>query len=126
MAENFQFTETMLRGIISDYGWIIVALFLSMFFKDMVHGWIVGMGVFFGNDINNEDIIYISGRQARVVRVGWKKTIFYMTDRGTKMMVSNTKLIELVIEKRLPKNGDKEYLPKSYTYDIRKDSSSKQ
>ena len=72
--------------------------------------------VFIGNDFNNDDIIYISGREARIVRVGITKTVFYMTDRGTKMIVPNEKLKDLTMEKilntghPLAKNG---YLTKS-------------
>ena len=119
MIEDVQTLENVVQNLIAHYGWIVIILFVSMFFKDMVHGWIVGISVFVGNDINNDDIIYVSGRQARVVRVGMKKTIFYMTDRGTKMIIPNDRLKALVIEKRLPQNGDKDYLPKKYEYDIR-------
>ena len=120
MTEDIQNLESVAKNLIADYGWMILVLFGATFFKDMVHNWISGLSVFVGDDINNDDIIYISGRQARVVRVGMKKTIFYMTDRGTKMIVPNNKLTELVIEKRLPKNGDKDYLPKKHQFDIRK------
>ena len=59
-----------------------------------------------GNDINPDDVIYISGRKARVVRVGVRKTIFYMRDRGTKMIIPNTQLKVLTLEKKLQHNGD--------------------
>ena len=59
------------------------------------------MQIFMGNDFNNDDIIYISGREARIVRVGMTKTVFYMKDRGTKMIVPNEKLKNLTLEKRL-------------------------
>ena len=62
-------------------------------------------------NIENDDIIYISGRQARVVRKGFKATVFYMTDRKTKMIVPNEQLKFLTIERRLPVNG-KAYLLK--------------
>jgi hypothetical protein len=77
---------------------------------------IQGMQIFMGNDFNNDDIIYISGREARVVRVGMTKTVFYMKDRGTKMVVPNEKLKDLTLEKRLPSGSNwskKGYLPKS-------------
>ena len=63
-------------------------------------------------DFNNDDIIYISGRQARIVRVGIRNTVFYMLDRKTKMLVPNEQLKQLTIEKTLPKNGGAPYLPK--------------
>ena len=69
--------------------------------------------VWIGSDFANDDILYISGRQARIVRVGLLKTIFYMSDRGTKMIVPNDRLKLLVVEKQLPKNGSYPYLYKA-------------
>jgi len=80
-------------------------VFLGVWFKDTINSIFQGITVMLGNDINNDDIVYISGRQARVVRVGMRKTIFYMTDRGTKMIVPNDRLHTLTIEKILPING---------------------
>ena len=71
-----------------------------------------GLIIFCGKDIENDDIIYISGRQARVVRVGLRRTIFYMTDRKTKMVVPNQQLKFLTIEKKLNLNGGVGYLKK--------------
>ena len=65
-----------------------------------------------GSDFENDEILYISGRQARVIRLGLTSTTFFMTDRATKMLVPNSQLKALVIEKKLPVNGGQEYLPK--------------
>ena len=81
--------------------------------KDMIMNFVQGVLVFMGNDFNNDDIIYISGRQARIVRVGIRNTVFYMTDRRSKMLVPNEQLKQLTIEKTLPKNGGEPYLPKA-------------
>ncbi len=35
-----------------------------------------------------------------------------MSDRGTKMIIPNTQLKALTIEKKLQQNGDTDYLPK--------------
>jgi hypothetical protein len=78
----------------------------------MIMNFVQGILVFMGNDFNNDDIIYISGRQARIVRVGIRNTVFYMLDRKTKMLVPNEQLKQLTIEKTLPKNGGIPYLPK--------------
>ena len=79
----------------------------------MIMNFAQGILVFMGNNFNNDDIIYISGRQARIVRVGIRNTVFYMTDRKTKMLVPNEQLKQLTIEKTLPKNGGEPYLPKA-------------
>ena len=91
----------MFEELLGQYGWIAVTFGLGFFFKESIINMIQGMQVFIGNDFNNDDVIYISGREARIVRVGITKTVFYMTDRNTKMIVPNEKLKDLTMEKRL-------------------------
>ena len=108
--------QTLMEQFIGHYGWIAVTFALGFFFKESIMNMLHGMQVFMGNDFNNDDVIYISGREARVVRVGITKTTFYMTDRGSKMVVPNEKLKDLTLEKRLPPGSRRAkggYLPKS-------------
>ena len=115
--------QGLIEQMIGHYGWIALTFALAFFFKQSIMNMILGMQVFVGNDFNNDDIIYISGREARIVRVGITKTVFYMKDRGTKMIVPNDKLKDLTLEKRLQlgvkPGSDKSrrksdgYLPKS-------------
>ena len=108
--------QSLMEQFIGHYGWIAVTFALGFFFKESIMNIIQGMQIFMGNDFNNDDVIYISGREARIVRVGMTKTVFYMKDRGTKMVVPNEKLKNLTLEKRLPagKRGVEDgYLPKS-------------
>ena len=115
--------QSLMEQFIGHYGWIAVTFALGFFFKESIINIIQGMQIFMGNDFNNDDIIYISGREARIVRVGMTKTVFYMKDRGTKMVVPNEKLKNLTLEKRLQQGvkpgSDKSrrksdgYLPKS-------------
>ena len=109
--------QSLMQELIGHYGWIAVTFALGFFFKESIMNMLHGMQVFMGNDFNNDDVIYISGREARIVRVGITKTVFYMIDRGTKMVVPNEKLKNLTLEKRLPtgsvdaKQKDKPTLP---------------
>ena len=96
--------------LIGSYGWLVLLAFFGILFKDAIHKAAEGLLVCVGKDFCNDDVLYISGRQARIVRVGFLKTIFYMTDRGTKMIVPNDRLKLLVIEKKLPLNGGFHYL----------------
>ena len=98
--------------LIGSYGWLLIIAFLGILFKDAIHKAVEGLLICVGKDFCNDDVLYISGRQARIVRVGFLKTIFYMTDRGTKMIVPNDRLKLLVIEKKLPLNGGFHYLHK--------------
>ena len=80
------------QNLIGQYGWLALAALIAILGKDMIMNFAHAIMVFMGNDFNNDDIIYISGRQARIVRVGIRNTCFYMTDRGTKMLVPNEQL----------------------------------
>ena len=99
------------QDLVGEYGWFVLAGFKGFLAKDMIMNIAQAVIVFMGNDFNNDGIIYISGRQARIVRVGMRNTCFYMTDRSTKMVVPNEQLKHLTIEKRLIQNGKVPYLP---------------
>ena len=107
-------TSPEFKGVVQDflgnYGWIILVALLGFFFKETVHKAVEGFMVWMGHDFDNDDVLYISGRQARIIRVGILKTVFYMTDRGTKMIVPNDRLKMLTVEKKLDKNGGTPYL----------------
>ncbi len=103
-------TQALIEHVVGSYGWFILLAFLAILGKDALHKAAEGLLVFAGSDFCNDDILYINGRQARIVRVGFFKTIFYMTDRKTKMVVPNNRLQMLTVEKALPKNGGFPYL----------------
>ena len=97
---------------IGHYGWMIVAAFCALLFKDILFNFAQGLLIYWGSSFENDEILYISGRQARVIRLGLTSTTFFMTDRQTKMIVPNEQLKALIVEKRLPVNGGEAYLPK--------------
>jgi hypothetical protein len=103
--------EHVAQDLVGQYGWFVLAALGAILAKDMIVNFAQALLVFMGNDFNNDDIIYISGRQARIVRVGIRTTCFYMTDRASKMVVPNEQLKQLTIEKKLMQNGKIPYLP---------------
>ena len=104
--------ETLVQQLLGEYGWLMLAGLFAILAKDVMMNFAQAIMVFAGSSFNNDDIIYISGRQARIVRVGVRSTTFYMTDRKTKMVVPNEQLKQLTIEKTLSQNGSAPYLPK--------------
>ena len=104
--------ESIAKNAFSEYGWIVIIGIVALLSKELMMNFVQGVLVFLGSGFNNDDIIYISGRQARIVRVGIRSTTFYMTDRKTKMIVPNEQLKQLVVEKTLPKNGGVPYKPR--------------
>ena len=87
--------------------YLIVGMIILAMFRDVIGGMVSGFLIFFGKELSTDDSIFISGRPARVTRVGLFSTIFFMKDSLCKMRVPNTQLKELVIEKPLPSNGYK-------------------
>ena len=104
--DDIQQLEQVAQRLIGSYGWMAFGAFAMFFFKESIQSFVGGIQLIMGNDINQDDVIYISGRKARVVRVGLSKTIFYMRDRGTKMIIPNTQLKLLTLEKKLMHNGE--------------------
>ena len=102
-----QFAE----NAIGHYGWLLVAAFVALMGKDVLYSFIQGLLIFWGSSFKADEVLYISGRQARIVRVGIASTTFFMADRQTKMIVPNCQLKQLTVEKRLPENGGEAYLP---------------
>ena len=103
--------EHVAQDLVGQYGWFVLGALGAILAKDMIINFAQALLVFMGSDFNNDDIIYISGRQARIVRVGIRTTCFYMTDRASKMVVPNEQLKQLTIEKKLVQNGKVPYLP---------------
>ena len=99
--------------LLGEYGWLLLAALVVLFFKTTIETLIAGLVVFVGNDYNNDDIIILDGRPGRIVRVSMWKTTFYLyniktgadgkkfVSGGTKMSVENDKLKDLKIEKPL-------------------------
>ena len=104
--------EGVAQQAIGHYGWMLVAAFGALLFKDILFNFAQGILIYYGSDFQNDEVLYISGRQARVIRMGIFSCTFFLTDRQTKMIVPCSQLKQLTVEKKLPVNGGQEYLPK--------------
>lgn len=97
----------------SEYSWIFVVGFLVLLFKSTIESSVAGLMVFLGGDYNDDDVVYLNDRPARIIRVGLWSTVFYvyhikeneegkkMVVGGNKLLVDNTKLKDMMIEKPL-------------------------
>tara|TARA_R100000781_G_scaffold42793_2_gene29371 strand:+ start:3926 stop:4291 length:366 start_codon:yes stop_codon:yes gene_type:complete len=104
-----QQAESML-GYIAYFVLSGVALLLV---KSTIESLVESIKVFWGKDLNTDDVVILNGRPARVVRVGVWKTTFFAYDigmaegkpyvkGGTKIQIQNDKLKDQIIEKPLP------------------------
>ena len=105
--------QSQIEGLLGSYGWMFLAGFAVMLFRSAIEGAVEGFKVFYGDDLNTDDVVIIDDRPARVVRVGFFKTIFFVYEVGTgpdgkpyvksgnKMAIQNEQLKSHKIEKPL-------------------------
>lgn len=92
--------------VIGEFGWLFIIAFIALAFKNIVSRAVEGVLFFFGKDYKEDDIVYIAGKKkARIARIGLTKTTFHLYDTHRKLVVQNTNLPSLMIEKHLPQNG---------------------
>jgi hypothetical protein len=65
--------------------------------KSTLESIVESIKVFWGKDLNTDDVVVLNGRPARVVRVGMWKTTFFAYEIGT----ANGELKDQIIEKPL-------------------------
>ena len=105
--------KEMIEGLIGQYGWMLVAGFLFLIGRKTIESTIEAIKVFAGDDLNTDDVIIFDDRPARVVRVGFWKTILFVYEvgcnngkpyikGGNKVAIQNVKLKDHMIEKPLP------------------------
>ena len=82
--------ERLAEQAVGHYGWIILAAFGALMGKDVLVNFVQGLVIYWGSDFSNDEILYISGRQARVIRLGLTSTTFFMADRETKLATETT------------------------------------
>ena len=103
--------EAAAKNLIGEYGWLFIAAFVALMAKDLLMNMVQGMIVFIGNEWKNDEILYLSGRKARVIRKGCFSTTFQMEDRCSSMIVPNSQLKNLTVERKLPNGHADIYLP---------------
>ena len=104
--------EGMAKTLVGEYGWLFIAAFVALMAKDLLMNFVQGVLVFWGSSWKNDEILFLHGRQARVIRKGCLNTTFQMADRGTALIIPNSQLKQLTVERRLPNGCEPDYLPK--------------
>jgi small-conductance mechanosensitive channel len=87
---------------INDLIWWTIGIGLALFFKNAIENWIWGLMFIFDRDYSVDDEVLIGGvRKARIVRQTITKTVFYMYDNNTRLVVPNKEFGSLRCEKIL-------------------------
>jgi len=103
-----QHLESMAKNLIGDYGWLFVAGLIVLLFQSSIKKLAASLFVFVGGDYRTDDVVFVDGKPARIIRVGFVKTVFFIYDvhegkivGGSKLVVQNEWLAKLKIEKPL-------------------------
>ena len=103
-----QHLESMAKNLIGDYGWLFVAGLVVLLFQSSIKKLAASLFVFVGGDYKTDDVVFVDGKPARIIRVGFVKTVFFIYDvhegkivGGSKLVVQNEWLAKLKIEKPL-------------------------
>ena len=98
-----------IENLIGEYGWLLLSGILVLLFQSTIQEAVDGIMIFLGNDHNEDDVVEVDGAPGRIVRVGMWKTVFFIYHvvngkivGGSKLVVTNSKLKDLKIEKPLP------------------------
>ena len=98
-----------IQEVIEEYSWLLISGVALLLFQNTIREAVDGIMVFFGNDYNEDDVVEVDGSPGRIVRVGMWKTVFFIYHvidgrivGGSKLVVANSKLKDLKIEKPLP------------------------
>ena len=95
--------QNVFENLIGEYGWLLAAGITALFFKNLIANTFAGMMFLFGSDFDVDDIVYISGnKKARIIRQTLFKTVFHLIETDRKLVIPNTSLYGLKLEKVLP------------------------
>ncbi len=110
--------ESSIQVLIGKYGWLFIAGIITLLFQNTIREAVDGLMVFLGNDYNEDDVVEVDGAPGRIVRVGLWKTVFFIYHvrdgavvGGSKLVVANSKLKDLKIEKPLANLDLSKYTP---------------
>ena len=104
--------QSQAEGILGYIAYFILSGVALLLVKSTIESLVESIKVFWGKDLNTDDVVILNGRPARVVRVGMWKTTFFAYDigmangepyvkGGTKIQIQNDKLKDQLIEKPL-------------------------
>ena len=105
--------QSQAEGILGYWAYILISVVAFLLFRSSIESISESIKVFWGKDLNTDDVVILDGRPARVVRVGLWKTTFFVYEVGTangkpyvksgnKLRIQNTEVKHHIIEKPLP------------------------
>ena len=101
--------EDAVKTLIAEYSWLFIVGVVGLLFRTTIESFVSGLMIFMGNDYNEDDVVEVDGKPGRIVRCGIWSTTFFTYDivdgiivGGSKLVIQNSKLKDIKIEKPLP------------------------
>jgi len=93
--------EEAAQGFIGEHGWMFLVGVVAIVFNSLISSSAQGVLLWWSKQYQADDIIYISGREARIVRIGMRETVVYYADTSTKVTIPNENIRGMGIEKKI-------------------------
>ena len=106
--------EEQISNYIGGQVWWITGLALLFLVRNLIESAIQGVLVFLGSDYDTDDVVFLDGEPARIIRVGIYKSVFFVYDikkdvytgkafvsGGSKRVIQNAVLATAKIDKPL-------------------------
>jgi hypothetical protein len=106
--------EEQISNYIGGQVWWITGLALLFLVRNLIESAIQGILVFIGSDYDTDDVVFLDGEPARIIRVGIYKSVFFVYDikkdiytgkafvnGGSKRVIQNAVLATAKIDKPL-------------------------
>jgi len=75
--------EGQIEQFIGGQVWWVLGLALLFLVRNLIESAIQGFLVFIGSDYNADDVVFLDGEPARIIRVGIYKSVFFVYDVNT-------------------------------------------
>jgi small-conductance mechanosensitive channel len=95
--------KQVIDGMTSQYMWWFIGAALAIWAKDVIENVVTAAAFVLSRDYNVDDEVLIGGtKKARIVRQTFTKTVFYIYENNTRLVIPNREFYSLRCEKVLP------------------------
>ena len=108
--------EEQISNYLGGQVWWLTGLAFLFLIRNLIESAIQGLMVFWGDDLENDDVVFLEGEPARIIRVGISKSVFFVyriskdiytgkayVSGGSKRIIQNSVLATAKIDKPLQK-----------------------
>jgi len=95
--------EELIVNWLGENAYYLLAMFFLLLFRSGIERAFHGLIFYYDKSFEEDQLVILNGRKARIVKIGLSKTVFYMYDRRTRLHLPNEKIRSMTLEKVLLK-----------------------